>query len=61
MSSLVLNEANEIESGSNGRKERQSVDSKAVLAELFKMLEEYAPGWYTKDHHNRVLAVLLES
>jgi hypothetical protein len=32
---------------------------RAVLEELYKLLEEYAPAWYTEEHHNRALAALL--
>lgn len=60
VSSLILDEANEIEKGSSGLKQQQSVDPKAVLAELFHLLEEYGPAWYTEDHHDRVVAALLK-
>ena len=33
----------------------------AVLKELFLLLEEYGPHWYTEDHHNRVVAALLQT
>lgn len=26
--------------------------------ELFKLLEQYAPVWYTEEHHNRAVAAL---
>jgi hypothetical protein len=29
-----------------------------VLRELFNLLEQYAPAWYTEEHHNRVVAAL---
>ena len=32
---------------------------RAVLEELFKLLEDYAPVWYTEEHHNRAVAALL--
>jgi hypothetical protein len=32
---------------------------RAVLEELFKLLEDYAPTWYTEEHHNRAVAALL--
>ena len=35
-----------------------SGNAKDVLAELFQLLEEFAPTWYTEDHHNRALAAL---
>lgn len=30
-----------------------------VLEELFQLLEDYAPAWYTEAHHNRAVAALL--
>ncbi|KAA6465001.1 hypothetical protein DYQ86_03345 [Acidobacteria bacterium AB60] len=32
---------------------------RAVLQELFDLLEEYAPAWYTEELHNRAQAALL--
>lgn len=29
-----------------------------VVQEMFTLLEEYAPTWYTEEHHNRVTAAL---
>ena len=29
-----------------------------VLKELFLLLEEFGPRWYTEEHHNRALAAL---
>ena len=29
-----------------------------VLRELFELLEDYAPAWYTEETHNRALAAL---
>lgn len=31
-----------------------------VLRELFELLEDYGPSWYTEELHNRVTAALLE-
>lgn len=33
----------------------------AVLEELFLLLEEYGPQWYTEDHHNRAVAALFQA
>jgi hypothetical protein len=33
--------------------------ARAVLEELFELLEDYAPTWYTVEHHNRAVAALL--
>ncbi len=54
----VLDEAHEIDRGSSRLKQQQAVDPKAVLAELFELLEDYGPGWYTEVHHNRAVAAL---
>ena len=29
-----------------------------VLRELFNLLEQYAPTWYTEEHHNLAVAAL---
>jgi hypothetical protein len=29
-----------------------------VVQEMFTLLEDYAPTWYTEEHHNRVTAAL---
>jgi hypothetical protein len=29
-----------------------------ILRELFNLLEQYAPTWYTEEHHNRAVAAL---
>jgi hypothetical protein len=29
-----------------------------AFRELFNLLEEYAPSWYTEEHHNRAVAAL---
>jgi hypothetical protein len=34
--------------------------SKAVLRELFELLEDYGPLWYTERHHNKAAAALQE-
>ena len=33
-------------------------DSRNVLAELFELLEQFSPSWFTEDHYNRVKAAL---
>ncbi len=32
----------------------------AVLRELFELLQDYAPNWYTEELHNRAAAALGE-
>lgn len=29
-----------------------------VIQEMFALLEDYAPTWYTEEHHNRAAAAL---
>jgi prephenate dehydrogenase len=36
----------------------ESANPKEVLGELFDLLEEYAPTWYTDEHHDRALSAL---
>ncbi len=31
-----------------------------ALEELFVLLEEYGPAWYTQEHHDRALKALLQ-
>jgi hypothetical protein len=39
---------------------RKPANSSAVLRELFELLEDYAPSWYTEELHNRAAAALGE-
>jgi hypothetical protein len=32
----------------------------SVLEELFILLEDYAPVWYTQEHHDRAVRALLD-
>ena len=36
----------------------RSEDLKAALEELFKLLEDYSPSWYSEETHDRALAAL---
>jgi hypothetical protein len=38
--------------------ETNTVTAREVLAELIALLEDYAPSWYTEEHHLRALAAL---
>jgi hypothetical protein len=40
------------------RAQSESANPKEVLGELFDLLEEYAPTWYTNEHRNRALSAL---
>jgi hypothetical protein len=33
--------------------------TREALEDLFQLLEEYAPTWYTEEHHNLAVAALL--
>jgi hypothetical protein len=37
------------------------LSANAALKELFDLLEDYAPAWYTDQHHNRAVAALSRS
>ena len=45
-------------SNSVSEMERDRVLLTKVLTEIYELLEEYAPPWYTEEHHERVKAVL---
>jgi hypothetical protein len=38
-----------------GREQKQILDA---LKMLFDLLEEYAPAWYTEEHHRQALSAL---
>lgn len=44
----------------SGQNERQTQppSEAEILLELFNLLEQYAPMWYTEEHHNRAAAAL---
>ena len=44
-----------IESDAN---EQGTPSEREVLQEMFELLEDYAPTWYTEEHHNRAVAAL---
>ncbi len=39
-------------------KEPAAPTVRTVLEEVFQLLEEYGPLWYTEEHHDRILAAL---
>jgi len=47
----------------SGQNERQTEPPSGaeVLLELFNLLEQYAPAWYTEEHHNRAVVALRSS
>ena len=43
---------------SNSDETERAPTTREVLEELFHLLEDYAPIWYTEEQHNRILAAL---
>jgi hypothetical protein len=37
------------------------MQTRTTLKELFELLEEYAPSWYSEEHHNRAVHALAQS
>jgi hypothetical protein len=37
---------------------RPTCEAATILSELFDLLEEYAPEWYTQEHHDALQATL---
>lgn len=55
-----LERANSYTGDLNHPEHEQDVPTpRQVLEELFQLLEDYAPTWYTEKHHNRAVAALL--
>ena len=48
-------ESLECESDRVGQEQEQTLDA---LRTLFDLLEEYAPAWYTEEHHRKALSAL---
>jgi hypothetical protein len=42
----------------NRSQEKQTQDLRKLLEELYKLLEMYAPVWYTEELHNNLLGAL---
>jgi hypothetical protein len=40
-------------------KPTEGANARIVLEELFALLEDYAPVWYKRKHHDRAIAALL--
>lgn len=58
MSFQRLDQANAGSSALQLRERRPVVSAEEALRELFELLEDYAPSWYTKEHHERAIAAL---
>jgi hypothetical protein len=48
-------ESLECKTGRTGQEQKQILDA---LKMLFDLLEEYAPAWYTEEHHRQALSAL---
>lgn len=42
------------------RRDMNAVNVAVALRELYLLLEDYAPVWYTEEHHKRALNALLD-
>lgn len=57
--------APEFDEMSRGRRQKSDASQtqlsfvEEAFLELFKLLEQYAPVWYTEEHHNHAAAALL--
>jgi hypothetical protein len=58
VSSLKLVEAPAPQRLSANPQPHQAITAKAALEELFELLEDYAPVWYTEEHHDRAIKAL---
>lgn len=58
MTLQISPERNPGEQRARNSEQRQSANPKDVLIELFELLEDYGPNWYTEEHRNRALAAL---
>jgi hypothetical protein len=58
MEQLVRNNSNS--KSSSPKAPGMPIDQHVVLKELFELLEDYAPIWYTKELHDRAVAALLQ-
>lgn len=38
---------------------RRPAKPKTILEDLFKLLEDYGPAWYTEELHNRAIDAML--
>ena len=57
---MHLELASDLNVASNPTQARKVPRAATVLEELFVLLEEYGPGWYTQEHHDRAVKALLE-
>ena len=60
VSLLLMVPANNSKSTPKSLGQPQAVQARAVLEELFELLEAYGPTWYTEEHQKRALAALVQ-
>ena len=53
-----IDEWSEVAGRERNFEEREVDEEREALVELFDLLEEYAPKWYTESHHARALAAI---
>ena len=58
MSLQTLEKANPAQRKSITREPLPAVNPRTVFVELFELLEEYGPSWYTEEQHNRAVAAM---
>ena len=58
MSLQRIDEWSEVAGRERNFEEREVDEARQALVELFDLLEEYAPKWYTESHHARALAAI---
>lgn len=58
MSLQRIDERSEVAARERDFEQRGVAEVRETLVELFDLLEEYAPKWYTESHHARALAAI---
>ena len=60
---MTVNQIKRVTAGESESKsfdQRLLLSPKAILKELYELLEDYGPVWYTEEHHNRAVAALVD-
>ena len=53
-----IEEQGEVADRERAFEQRGVAEAREALVELYDLLEEYAPKWYTESHHARALAAI---
>jgi hypothetical protein len=53
-----LEKVNSAQNKLASREPLQPLNPRTVFVELFELLEEYGPSWYTEEQHNRAVAAM---